>query len=418
MTMFVRAGAVSHVGRVRSNNQDSGFVGTNLHGVADGMGGHAGGDVASSIAVKHLAASDRRFETVDEARDALESLLHEANELIVEAVAEHPELKGMGTTADLITMVGDELVIGHIGDSRVYRFHAGEMSQLTVDHTFVQRLVDAGRITPEEALVHPRRSVLMRVLGDVETDPDVDTYVAPAVAGDRWLLCSDGLASYVEEEAIAEVLGRTEQSSRELCDDLVQLALDNGAPDNVTVVLLEIGDEALEPMRPRIVGAASNPLRYTSRAPRRRVTRIVPDVLQSRRRLAARPENEEFVPPSDEFLEQLIAEDRRMRRWRRATWAAAVLLLLGLIGGASTLAYNWTQTQYYVGVDDSHVAIYQGVKATLGPIELSHVVERSELPVDRLPAYQHSQVEQTIPFGSIDDARALVERLSDAADNR
>ena len=418
MTAFVRAGAVSHVGRVRSNNQDSGFVGTHLHGVADGMGGHAGGDVASSIAVKHLAGSDRRFASVDEAREVLEDLLHESNDLIVDAVAEHPELKGMGTTADLLALVGDEIVIAHIGDSRVYRFHDGEMTQVTVDHTFVQRLVDAGRITPEEALVHPRRSVLMRVLGDVETDPDVDTYVLPAVDGDRWLLCSDGLPGYVEEEAIAEVLGRTAQSSRELCDDLVQLALDNGAPDNVTVVLVELGAEALEPMRPRIVGAASNPLRYTSRAPRRRVSRIVPDVLQSRRRLAARPENEEFVPPSDEFLEQLIAEDRRLRRWRRATWAAAVLLLLGLIGGASTLAYNWTQTQYYVGVADEQVAIYQGVKATLGPIELSHVVERSEVPLDKLPAYQHSQVAQTIPFGSLEEAQALVERLRDVARNR
>ena len=418
MTKFVRAGAVSHVGRVRSNNQDSGFVGTHLHGVADGMGGHAGGDVASSIAVKHLADSDRSFATVEEAREALEDLLHEANELIIEAVAEHPELKGMGTTADLITLVGDELVIGHIGDSRVYRYHDDEMTQITVDHTFVQRLVDAGRITPEEALVHPRRSVLMRVLGDVETDPDVDTYVQPAVAGDRWLLCSDGLASYVDESAIAEVLGRRSESSRELCDDLVQLALDNGAPDNVTVVLLEIGDEPLEQMRPRIVGAASNPLRYTSRAPRRRVTRIVPDVLQSRRRLAARPENEEFVPPSDEFLEQLIAEDRRRRRWRRVTWAAAVLLVLGLIAGASTLAYNWTQTQYYVGVSDEHVAVYQGVRATLGPIELSHVVERSEVRVDELPAYQHSQVQQTIPFATLEDAQALVERLRDVADHR
>lgn len=418
MTRFVRAGAVSHVGRVRSNNQDSGFVGTHLHGVADGMGGHAGGDVASSIAVKFLAESDQAFATVDEARDRLEELLHDANELIVDAVAEHSELKGMGTTADLITLVGDELVIGHIGDSRVYRFHEGELTQITHDHTFVQRLVDAGRITPEEALVHPRRSVLMRVLGDVETDPDVDTYVMPAVHGDRWLLCSDGLSSYVEESDIAEVLARSAHSSRELCDDLVQLALDNGAPDNVTAVVVEIGDAPLEPMRQRIVGAASNPLRYTSRAPRRRVTRIVPDVLQSRRRLAARPENEEFVPPSDEFLEQLIAEELRRRRWRRFTWAAAVLLFLGLIAGATTLAYNWTQTQYYVGISEDHVSIYRGVKATLGPIPLSEVIEQTDLDVNRLPAYQHSQVQQTIPFSSLEEAEALVERLREYADQR
>ncbi|RRJ86946.1 serine/threonine-protein phosphatase [Gulosibacter macacae] len=415
MTTFVRAGAVSHVGRVRSNNQDSGFIGNHIHGVADGMGGHAGGDVASSIVVKYLAENEQQFATVNDAKVGLEKLLHEANELVIEAVAEHAELKGMGTTADLITLVGDDLVIGHIGDSRVYRFHQGELMQFTIDHTFVQRLVDAGRITPEEALVHPRRSVLMRVLGDVETDPDVDTYVAPAVAGDRWLLCSDGLSSYVEEEAMAEVLARTVESSREVGDDLVQLALDNGAPDNVTVVVLEIGDTVLEPIRPKIVGAASNPLRYTSRAPRRRIKRIVPDVLQSRRRLAQRPENEEFVAPSDEFLEQLIAEEKRRRRWRRFSWATTILLMLGLIGGTSALAYNWTQQQYYVGIADDHVAIYQGVKATLGPIELSHVVQPTDVSVDSLPAYQHMQVRSTIPFSSLEDAQALVERLRDAA---
>lgn len=415
MTKFVRAGAVSHVGRVRSNNQDSGFVGAHVHGVADGMGGHAGGDVASSIAVKFLAENEVAYDTVEAAQEGLAALLQEANELIVDAVAEHPELKGMGTTADLITMVGDRLVIGHIGDSRVYRWSQGELEQVTVDHTFVQRLVDAGRITPEEALVHPRRSVLMRVLGDVETSPDVDTYVQPAVDGDRWLLCSDGLSSYVEEEAIAEVLARTVESSREVGDDLVQLALENGAPDNVTVVVLEIGETPLEPMPRRIVGAASNPLRTSARAPRRKVKRIVPDVLQSRRRIAARAENEEFVPPSEEFLEQLIAEDRRMRRWRRITWGAAVLLLLGLITGASVLAYDWTQTQYYVGADaNGYVAIYQGVKATLGPIELSHVIEPSELRAEQLPAYQLMQVQSTIPFDSLEEARALVERLRES----
>ena len=168
MTQVVRAGAVSHVGRVRSNNQDSGFIGEHIYGVADGMGGHAGGDVASSITVKFLSKQESQFDTVEAAEAGLSELLQDANEMILSAVAEHSELKGMGTTADLITQVGDQMVIGHIGDSRVYRFHHGKLTQVTTDHTFVQRLVDAGRITPEEALVHPRRSVLMRVLGDVD----------------------------------------------------------------------------------------------------------------------------------------------------------------------------------------------------------------------------------------------------------
>ncbi|MDJ1371251.1 PP2C family protein-serine/threonine phosphatase [Gulosibacter molinativorax] len=416
MPKVVRAGAVSHVGRVRSNNQDSGFIGKHVYGVADGMGGHAGGDVASSIAVRHLAENDQLYDTVEEAKQGLTEALLEANSLITEAVEEHSELRGMGTTADLITRVDDEMVIAHIGDSRVYRFHEGELEQVTIDHTFVQRLVDAGRITPEEALVHPRRSVLMRVLGDVETNPDVDTYVVPAVEGDRWLLCSDGLSSYAEESQIAEVLARTVESSREVADDLVQIALDNGAPDNVTVVVLELGNRPLEPMRSRIVGAAANPLKYASRAPRR-AKRILPDMLQSSRRLAQLPEREEFVPPSDEFLQQLVDEERRRKRWRRITWAAAAIVLLGVMAGASALAYSWTQQQYYVGTYEDQVAIYQGVQATLGPWELSTMIEESDISVDDLPAYQHMQVTSTIPFSSLDEARALVERLEDAVKN-
>lgn len=416
MPKVVRAGAVSHVGRVRSNNQDSGFIGKHIYGVADGMGGHAGGDVASSIAVKYLAEQDQLFDSVEDAKNGLTEALLEANRLITDAVDEHAELRGMGTTADLITRVDDEMVIAHIGDSRVYRFHEGDLEQITVDHTFVQRLVDAGRITPEEALVHPRRSVLMRVLGDVETNPDVDTYVVPAVEGDRWLLCSDGLSSYVEEDQMAEVLARTVESSREVADDLVQLALDNGAPDNVTVVIIELGNRPLEPMRSRIVGAAANPLKYASRAPRR-VKRILPDVLQSSRRLAQLPEREEFVPPSDEFLQQLIDEERKRKRWRRIWWLAATFALLAIIAGASMLAYSWTQQQYFVGTFEDQVAIYQGVKANLGPFELSTMIEETGISVDELPAYQHMQVTSTIPFSSLDEARALVERLEDAVNN-
>ncbi|SJM63038.1 PP2C family serine/threonine-protein phosphatase [Gulosibacter sp. 10] len=417
MTKVVRAGAVSHVGRVRANNQDSGFIGKHVYGVADGMGGHAGGDVASSIAVKYLAEQDRQFDTVEEAERGLTDALHEANELITDAVDEHSELRGMGTTADLITRVGDQMVIAHIGDSRVYRFHDGQLEQVTVDHTFVQRLVDAGRITPEEALVHPRRSVLMRVLGDVETEPDVDTYVYPALDGDRWLLCSDGLASYVDESKIATVLGRSVESSREVADDLVQLALDNGAPDNVTVVVLELGARTLEPMRSRIVGAAANPLRYASRAPRR-PKRLLPDVLQSSRRLAQLPEREEYVPPSDEFLQQLVDEERKRKQFRRLTWAGGALVLLAVIAGAVLLAYNWTQGQYYVGEYEGHVAIFQGVHASLGSIDLSSLVEQTDIRLENLPAYQHMQVNSTIAFGSIEEAQALVERLEDAADSR
>ena len=189
--------AVSHVGKIRSNNQDSGYAGRNLFLVADGMGGHAGGDVASAIATKRIAEADLSYSTPEDAEFALQSAFIAANSLLAETVFEHNELTGMGTTVSGIIRVGDQFALAHIGDSRIYRFRDGTLEQITTDHTFVQRLVDSGRITPEEAAVHPRRSVLMRVLGDVDAAPEIDTKIVDVRPGDRWLLCSDGLSSYV-----------------------------------------------------------------------------------------------------------------------------------------------------------------------------------------------------------------------------
>src|SRR5947209_6362301 len=168
MTVETAGAAVSHVGRVRSNNQDSGYAGTRLFVVADGMGGHAGGDIASAIAVKRIAEADRPYSSPQEAERSLASALLAANQRINDVVEDHSELTGMGTTVSALVRVGDAVSIAHIGDSRIYLFREGELSQITNDHTFVQRLVETGRITPEEAAVHPRRSVLMRVLGDID----------------------------------------------------------------------------------------------------------------------------------------------------------------------------------------------------------------------------------------------------------
>lgn len=435
MTLIARAGAVSHVGRVRSNNQDSGYVGRHLFAVADGMGGHAGGDVASATAAQYFQQLDGEFGdyvTTGEAEEALKDMLVEANRLIVAQVAERPELRGLGTTASVIAFVDEQIVIGHIGDSRIYRLHNGVMTQETNDHTFVQKLVDAGRITPEEALVHPRRSVLMKVLGDVETKPDADAMTREAVPGDRWLICSDGLSSYVDEADIQDALGQAHESSREVADDLVQLALDNGAPDNVTVVVLEVGDEPLEPMPTRLVGSAANDDHSPSLSPRRGGARQRPKpklkaVLDPLRRAPTpRPELEEFVPPTDEYLEQLIRMDRRRKRIRIISWLATICILIGAVVGASLVAVNWTQTQYYVGVstDSSgaaanlstpHVAIYQGVQQPLGPIKLNHVVEETDIPTSKLPEFQKSQVEQTINVSSLEEAHQVVERIRKSA---
>ena len=198
--------AGSDIGRVRSSNQDSGYAGYNLFFVADGMGGHAGGDIASALCAQRIARADERYPDAETAGKALKDIIWEANSVLAATVAEHPELAGMGTTFSGIIFTGDKVTIGHVGDSRIYLARDGVVKQMTKDHTFVQRLVDTGRITEAEALVHPRRSVLMRVLGDVEEFPEVDLETIETKPGDRWLLCSDGLSGFVPPDISDRIL--------------------------------------------------------------------------------------------------------------------------------------------------------------------------------------------------------------------
>ncbi|MCC2028461.1 serine/threonine-protein phosphatase [Microbacterium sp. YMB-B2] len=398
------ASAISHTGKVRSNNQDSGYAGANLFAVADGMGGHAGGDVASTIAIQHLERLDQAFSSTDDAQASLQAAATSAAGDLIRAAKEQPELAGLGTTVSAIIMVDDHAVIGHIGDSRIYLYRDDELTQITADHTFVQRLVDSGRITPEEARYHPRRSVLMRVLSDMDNDPELDMFVMPTLPGDRWLLCSDGLSGVVDEAHILKAMrlglppGRT-------ADNLLKQALDGGAPDNVTIVLVDVGGQhPLSSGTPTIVGAASTPsgvLIPPERAPRT-------SWLHPVRQAANEPSH--FEPAAD-YLEELIEEDRRRARRRRIGWIAALVVFVLSLTGAGILAYNWTQTRYFVGADEDSVVIFQGVQQNIGPISLSAELEDTGILLANLPAYQRATVERTITARSLSDAMAIVERL-------
>jgi len=400
---------VSHVGRIRSNNQDSGYAGTHLFLVADGMGGHAGGDVASAIATKRIAEADRRYATAEDAEEALHAALLAANGLLADTVFEHSELTGMGTTVSGIIRVGDRIALAHIGDSRVYRFRDGVLEQQTSDHTFVQRLVDSGRITPEEAAVHPRRSVLMRVLGDVDASPEIDTKVLDTRVGDRWMLCSDGLSSYVAEDKIASILAAF-RSPQAAADRLVRESLDHGAPDNVTVVLLDVVDQdEVHPAPPLLVGSAAAPLSFDSEAGRRPIR--LPTLLLHPLK-ATTTEDSHFEPEREGYLEELIEEDRRRAIRRRVTAVVVLVLAIAAIVGGAWLAYRWTQTHYYVGEDSGRVAIYQGVQQTIGPIPLSHVYQSTRIELADLPEYQRESVEATINADDLRDALDIVDRLS------
>ncbi|WEG08989.1 protein phosphatase 2C domain-containing protein [Microbacterium horticulturae] len=396
--------ALSHTGKVRSNNQDSGYSGANLFVVADGMGGHAGGDVASSVAIARLEGLDRIYATTGEAERALEDTLHAAASDLINTVKSKPELAGLGTTVCAIIMVDEYAVIAHIGDSRIYLYRDDALTQITTDHTFVQRLVDSGRITPEEARYHPRRSVLMRVLSDMEADPEIDTFVMPTKPGDRWLLCSDGLCGVVDDTHTAKTLALGMAPGR-TADMLLKQALDAGAPDNVTIVIVDVGGQhPLVSGTPTIVGAASNP--QGVEVPAARTGRI--SWFHPARQAANEPTHFE---PAAEYLEELIEEDRRRARRRRIGWIAGLVLVLALIAGALFGAYQWTQTRYFVGADEDTVVIFRGIQQNVGPISLSTPYEDTGIPLILLPEFERETVQATIAANSLEDAQNIVDQL-------
>ncbi|MET4583768.1 serine/threonine protein phosphatase PrpC [Conyzicola nivalis] len=407
-----KSAAVSHVGKIRANNQDSGYAGEYLFVVADGMGGHAGGDVASAIAVKRIIETDRQFVSGSDAEFALHTALTAANAQLAETVFDHSELTGMGTTVSGLILVNGQVVIAHIGDSRIYLLREGELTQVTADHTFVQRLVDSGRITEEEAAVHPRRSVLMRVLGDVDATPEIDTSIMATQPGDRWLLCSDGLSSYVSHDKIFAAMSTIDDADA-AAERLVKEALDQGAPDNVTVVLVDIDESGTSAhVPPLTVGSAASPLVFdgdTARKPLR-----LPALLLHPLKVT-KPDDSHFEPESDGYLDELILEDRRRAKRRKVIWLVGlILIILATLAGAFA-AYQWTQTRFYVGQSEGNVAIFQGVQQGIGPISLSTVYRTTSIDLDDLPSYMRDTVEATINTSDLSDAERIVDQLSDVS---
>lgn len=254
--LIMRYAARSDVGRVRAKNDDSAYVGRHLAVVADGMGGHAGGDVASAATVLDMIHLDTDDYDGD-AGTVLADEIQTANSLLSELVHINPKLAGMGTTVTALLLAEGKLHFAHIGDSRAYRLRNGEFEQISVDHTFVQRLIDEGRLRPEEAETHPHKNVLMRVLGDVDASPELDLATLDVEPGERWLLCSDGL-NYVAGHVVERTVRET-PDIRECVETLVDLTLEAGAPDNVTIIMLEIAEQTVDDVQTAAVEVVPSP---------------------------------------------------------------------------------------------------------------------------------------------------------------
>ena len=407
--------AATDVGKHRSSNQDSGYAGYQLFFVADGMGGHAGGDIASAIASQRIALSDSQHDTVHDAVTALETGILQANEMLSATVLEHRELEGMGTTFSGILLHEDKVVVAHIGDSRIYLVREGKVQQITKDHTFVQKLVDLGRITPEEALIHPRRNVLMRVLGDVESDPEIDIAIFDAEPGDRWMLCSDGLSGVVPEEVLEHLL-TTELDADEMAEMLIGEALEFGGPDNITVVIADLVPAETpvdyEPSA-NFVGSAAKEVVIEERKGTRILQLLNPRHLVEY--LTPPEDPTEYARETEELLAKILSETKRKIKYRTLRIIASWVLLIGLLLGMLFAGYSYTQTRYYIAELDGQVTVFKGIKESLGPLNFSTPYLVSDLRVDELPSFPRSQVERSISAESLDEILGILEQLEESA---
>ncbi|MGZ4548719.1 MAG: protein phosphatase 2C domain-containing protein [Blastococcus sp.] len=398
MSLVLRYAARSDRGLIRGNNQDSVYAGPRLLAVADGMGGHAAGDVASKVVIAALEHLDDDAPSGDMLQ-AMREAVFEGSEHLREVIREAPQLEGMGTTLTAILFAGGRLALCHVGDSRAYLQRDGVMSQITHDDTFVQTLIDDGRITPEEANSHPQRSLLLRALNGQDVEPDLS--MREARAGDRYLLCSDGLSGVVSEETLAEAL--KDPDPQTTADRLIELALRSGGPDNITVIVADVvedgGRGAL--MEPVVDGAAGD-----NRGQRQVDARSA----AGRAALADPP----AAPPPTATPPTGGGSPARRRPLRLLLVAVAVLVVLvaGTIG-----MYAWALTHWFVSVQPAgqaeDVAIFRGLDVSIVGFDFYKVDHDTGLAVADLTPAARTRVRGGITAQSRTDADRILMALRD-----
>lgn len=426
MSLSLRFAAGSHKGMIREGNEDSGYAGPRLLAIADGMGGAAAGEVASSEAISTIVALDDDVPGSD-ILTSLGTAVQRANDQLRSMVEDDPQLEGMGTTLTALLWTGQRLGLVHVGDSRAYLLRDGVLTQITQDHTWVQRLVDEGRITEEEATTHPQRSLLMRALGSGDhVEPDLS--IREVRAGDRYLICSDGLSGVVSHQTLEDTLA-SYQGPQETVQQLIELALRGGGPDNITVIIadvldLDTGDTLAGQLSdtPVVVGAVAenqnhlhdNGIMQTPAGRASGLGRHVPGQGGG---------GGEFGPPGSgdttgyvptgsfgDYTDDDFVKPRKGRWLKRSLYIA---LALGVIGGGLYGGWRWTQTQYYVGANNEHVALYRGISQDLAWVSLSKVEkDHPEIELKYLPPYQQRLVKDTITEGGLKDAQTKIDELA------
>ncbi|CAN5620788.1 protein phosphatase 2C domain-containing protein [soil metagenome] len=400
--LFLEHFGITDAGKVRQNNEDSLLVGegtdSSLFAVADGVGGSEAGEVASGITVEALKElrPDAPFDSV----------IQEANQRILAAVREDEKLSGMGTTVVAVRFTGSPeepaAEVAHVGDSRAYLLRGGEMKPLTEDHSLVAELVRSGDLTRAQAAEHPQKNLITRALG-AEGDIEVDTMVLPIEAGDRFLLCSDGLSDMVPEDRIAEILAGPSKDPEGPARQLLSEALEAGGSDNITIVLVDVKKQEKPPPPPR----KPSPPRAKS-GETREMQAVSPTESPRKSQRKSRGERQRNPSASSRRRVRKSREKRRGGVYRRAISgllrALAVVLVILV---ALTPAYLWTSSRYFLEFEDGEVVAYRGVPYEVMGFKLNDEwkrpgIERSDVkepyqgPIEEQKLYTQSQVEDVL----------------------
>lgn len=439
MVLELRYAARSDVGLIRPGNEDSGYAGPHLLLVADGMGGHAAGELASATAIAIAARIDAIAPDESDSLDMLTGSVGEIGAQIARTIEENPDFTGMGTTLTGLYLVGDQMNVVHVGDSRAYLLRDGELTQVTHDHTYVQTLIDAGKITEDEAMHHPRRSLLMRALDGMHS-VEADVFVIGTQAGDRFLICSDGLSGVVPDAQITQLLSSSDPTGSVTA--LVERALQLGAPDNVTVVVADIIAEPTETdvfagSAPPVVVGAAGERRVRARLPHVRF----PDDAQVDPNRPDLPPAFDSGPPTAEqplidsnvqvpaSMASIEAERQHKRRvHKRIGYSLMAIAIVVIVGGLVLFGANtWVKSQWYVAafaqcgaivdptngapVCTNNVAVFNGVPNSFMGRPLSQLNRDTGLAVSSLQMFDQELVNKGIPASNQADAERIVAEL-------